>query len=353
MVRPIKIGLVGAGANTRTRHIPGFRAVEGVEIVAVCNRRPESTAAAAQALGAKAYGRWEDVVADPAIDAIVIGTWPYLHCPITLAALEAGKHVLTEARMAMNAQEARSMLAASADKPDLVCQIVPSPFGLRGDRLVRERIASGYIGELREATVFGMNFALGGPEQPLSWRQDAALSGYNMVKLGILHESLLRWAPPPVRVMAQVHAFIAHRTDPESGSRRLVGTPDSVQVLTTLQDGARAVYQFTGVTPVAHDLSITLRGSEGVLRYDFLADRITGLNRSEAAAGKTAMQEIAVPAEMAGGWRVEADFIDSIREQAPVRYTDFATGVSYMEFTEAVAKSAREGVAVMVRQTEQ
>ena len=53
-------------------------------------------------------------MADPDIDAIVIGTWPYLHCPITLAALEAGKHVLTEARMSMNAAEAHRMLAAAA-----------------------------------------------------------------------------------------------------------------------------------------------------------------------------------------------------------------------------------------------
>ena len=56
---------------------------------------------------------WQDLVADPDIDALVIGTWPYLHCPVTLAALEAGKHVLTEARMALNAAEAHRMLAAA------------------------------------------------------------------------------------------------------------------------------------------------------------------------------------------------------------------------------------------------
>src|SRR5947209_20609379 len=60
----------------------------------------------------------------------------------------------------------------------------------------------------------------------LSWRQDAALSGYNMLTLGILHETLLRWVPPPVHVLAQVHAFISKRIDPESGVSRAVGTPD-------------------------------------------------------------------------------------------------------------------------------
>src|SRR5215831_17281948 len=118
---PIRIGLIGAGANTRSRHIPGLKAIEDVEIVAVCNRRPASTAAAAREFGIpRTYATWEDLIRDPDVDAVVVGTWPYLHCPVTLAALEAGKHVLTEARLALNAAEARRMLAASRKHPDLV-----------------------------------------------------------------------------------------------------------------------------------------------------------------------------------------------------------------------------------------
>ena len=82
-IERLRIGLIGAGKNMRLRHIPGFRGLEKVEITAVCNRRPASTAAAAREFGiAKTYERWEDLVADPDIDAVVVGTWPYLHCPI-------------------------------------------------------------------------------------------------------------------------------------------------------------------------------------------------------------------------------------------------------------------------------
>src|SRR6185437_11777214 len=120
----LRVGLIGAGANTRSRHIPGLRAVEGVRLVAVCNRRPESTAAAAREFDIpRTYAHWEQVVTDPEVDAVVIGTWPYLHCPITLAALAAGKHVLTEARMAMNAAQAHQMLAASREHPELTCMV--------------------------------------------------------------------------------------------------------------------------------------------------------------------------------------------------------------------------------------
>jgi predicted dehydrogenase len=348
MSHPLRIGLIGAGANTRLRHIPGLLAIPGVEFVAVCNRRPESTAAIAKEHGiARTYGHWEELIADPAIDAVVIGTWPYLHCPITLAALQAGKHVLTEARMSMNAAEAQRMFRAARVHPKLVTQIVPSPFGLKGHDVMRELLDAGFLGDLREIHVRGFNASLADPATPLSWRQDVALSGYNALALGILHETLLRWAPPPVRVQAQVHAHIASRIDPQSGVRRAVGTPDSVQVLAVLANGARASYHLSGATSFGHAMEIQFFGSEGVLIYDLQNDRIHGASRTRGQSPKPdALPEIPIPPEKAGGWRVEADFVDAIRQGAPIRFTDFATGVQYMEFTEAVARSAEEETAV-------
>jgi predicted dehydrogenase len=342
---PLRIGLIGAGANTRSRHIPGLRALPDVEIVAVCNRRPESTAAVAREYQvARTFARWQDLVADPDLDAVVIGTWPYLHCPITLAALEAGKHVLTEARLSMNAAEGHRMLAAARRHPQLVTQVVPSPFGLKGHAVMDELVHSGFLGELREVHVFSLTNALADAAAPLSWRQDASLSGYNMLTLGILQETLLRWLPPPVRVLAQVHAFFPSRIDPESGVRRPVGTPDSVQVLAVLENGARASYHFSGVTPYGQGMGIHLYGTEGVLQYDLQTDRIRGASRRLGQVKE--LQEIPIPEERAGGWRVEAEFVEAIREGKPIRFTDFATGVAYMEFTEAVALSAERSEAV-------
>jgi predicted dehydrogenase len=336
----------------RYRHIPGLRALPEVELVAVCNRRPGSTAAAAREHGIpRTYEHWQHLIADPDIDAIVIGTWPYLHCPITLAALEAGKHVLTEARMSLTAAEAHRMLAAARRHPQLITQIVPSPYGLKGHEVMKELLDSGYLGQLREVHAFNLTDSLADVAAPLSWRQDAALSGFNMLTLGILQETLLRWVPPPVRVLAQVHAFIPNRIDPESGVHRAVGTPDSVQVLAVLENGARAVYQLSGVMPFNQGAGIRLYGSEGVLSYDLINDRIQGAARTRLASRKSGQQaevleEIPIPPEKARTWQVEADFVDAIRRQTPIQLTDFATGVTYMEFTEAVARSAEHGEAV-------
>jgi predicted dehydrogenase len=349
MAKTIRIGLIGAGANTRARHIPGLRALPDVDIVAVVNRRPESTQAAARALGsARTYAHWSDLLADAEIDAVVLGAWPYLHCPVTLGALEAGKHIMTEARLSMNAAEAHQMRDAARRKPHLVAQVVPSPFGLKGHYVMRELIEGGFLGELREVQVRAFTAALADPAAPLSWRQDAQLSGYNTLVLGILHETLLRWVPPPVLVQAQAHAHIASRIDPQSGARRAVGTPDSVQVLAILQNGARASYHLSGVTPFGQEMSIQLYGSRGMLRYDLLTDRIHGSSgqQGERASRADEEKEIPIPAEKARSWNVEADFIAAIREQRPIELSTFETGVAYMEFTEAVARSAESGEAI-------
>lgn len=332
----------------KARHVPGLLAQTDVELVTVCNRRRESTAKAAQELGIpRTASHWQEVVDDPEVDAIVIGTWPYLHCPITLAALEAGKHVLTEARMSMNAAEAHQMLAASRKHPKLVCQIVPSPFGLRGHEVVLEWIRD-QLGELREVSVFDFHGGLADKSAPLSWRQNASLSGLNVLTLGILHETLLRWVPPPTRVLAQAHAFIPRRIDPESGVERAVGTPDSVQVLATLENGARVVYQFSGVTPFGASRGIHLIGTDGILCYDLLQDKLRGASRQLGswAVSLHDLEEIPVPPEKERSWRVEEEFVEAIRKGTPIEMTDFVTGVAYAEFTEAVARSAETGNAV-------
>src|SRR5262249_25624902 len=145
-----------------------------------------------------------------------------------------------------------------------------------GDVVMRELIDSGYLGELREYHVHGQLGNLADENAPLSWRQDAQLSGYNMLTLGILHETLLRWLPSPTRVLAQACAFIPQRIDPSSGTHRDVETPDSVQVLTMLPNGARGIYQFSGVIPHGVGMGIRLYGSRGTLHYDIGDDRIFG-----------------------------------------------------------------------------
>lgn len=338
----IRIGIVGAGEITRTRHIPGFQGIPGVRVVGICNRRRETAGRVAREFDIpRIYGNWEDLVADPEVDAVVIGAWPYLHCPVTLAALDAGKHVLTEARMAMNAREAQRMYDRAQESPRLTSMIVPSPYGLTGDAFLRSLIESGWIGTLRELHVHGLNDQLADKETPLGWRQMTRYSGFNMLTLGILYETVLRWVVPANRVLAYASKVVPHRLDPEQGKKVKVGTPDSVQVLTTQEDGSCGVYRLSGVVWHDNTMAVALYGSDGTLIYDLKNDEIRGARRSDAE-----LKPLAIPAALRGGWQVEADFVASIRGERPVTRTDFRTGVRYMQFTEAVARSSRHQVPV-------
>src|SRR2546430_16383139 len=92
---PIRVGIVGAGNNTRVRHIPGLQAIEGVEIVSVCNRSRESSQRVANTFHIpKVYEDWRELVGAYDTNVLVIGTWPYMHFAVTCAALEAGKYVI-------------------------------------------------------------------------------------------------------------------------------------------------------------------------------------------------------------------------------------------------------------------
>ena len=227
----IRIGFIGAGENTRKKHLPGFQSIPGIDLLGVANRTRESGSRVAEAFNiARVYDHWQEVIEDRDIDAVCIGTWPYLHAEATILALAAGKHVLCEARMAMNAAEAAQMLAA-AQRSNRVAMLVPSPFGLKGDRTMRRLIGEGYLGEIREIYVRGLTAAAADAAAPLHWRQRSDLSGMNALALGILNETVQRWFGMAESVVAQEQCFVPRRVDPVTGQLQDADVPDSLAVV--------------------------------------------------------------------------------------------------------------------------
>jgi predicted dehydrogenase len=340
MSRPLRIGVVGAGGNTRGKHIPLLQAIPGVEIVAVANRSRESSERVAQEFGiGRVAADWRDIVAAPDIDAVVIGTWPYLHAEISIAALRAGKHVVTEARMARDFAEAQAMLAESRQHPELVAQIVPAPFSLPFDATVIDWLRSGKLGAVREVHATFTHAGLANPAAPFSWRQDFSLSGKNTMYLGIFYEMVLRWLErEPESVVADAAIFTKFRRD-ERGVEREVKIPESVTVLGNYADGARLVMHLSGVETSAPRNEIRVNGSDGAVRADFAANELWFAARGQPE------QRVEIEPAKRGAWRVEEDFVASIRTGAPVRLTDFASGVRYMAFTDAVWESWNRGGA--------
>ena len=334
----VKVGIIGAGANTRSKHIPGLQAIEGVEIVGVCNRSQESSQRVADAFGIpKTYDDWQAAIRDSDTNAIVIGTWPYMHCRATVAALRADKHVMCEARMAMNAREAHIMRMASRQKTHLIAQIVPSPMTLRVDNTIKRLIAEGYLGD-----VLALEARAGGAfldsESSLQWRQDFDLSGLNIMSMGIWYEALMRWVGEATRIMAMGKTFVKMRPDAD-GVMRSVRIPEHIDVVGDLACGAQLHIQGSNVAGLAGAPEVYLFGSDGTLRFS--GNKLYGGQKGDAE-----LSEIDIPDAEAGGWRVEEEFVNAIRGTEVITHTDFDTGVKYMEFTEAVTRSMQSGTAV-------
>jgi len=335
---PIRVGIIGAGANTRTKHIPGLQAIDGVEIVSVCNRSRASSQRVADEFGiSTVYDAWLDLINATDTNAIVIGTWPYLHARATLAALDAGKHVMCEARMARNAGEAHAMLAASHAKPHLTTQIVPSPFTLRVDETIRQLLADGYLGDILAIEVRA-NSGFVDRNAPLHWREDFDLSGLNIMSMGIWYEALMRWVGEATSVTALGKTYVKTRTD-ENGVLRPIRIPDHIDIMGDMACGAQLHIQISSVAGLAGGPEAWLFGSDGTLR--FAQNKLFGGQR-----GDDALAEITIASENEGGWRVEEEFVNAIRGEEDITHTSFETGVKYMEFTEAVTRSMTSGMAV-------
>ncbi len=336
--QPLRIGIVGAGANTRAKHLPLLKAQPGVELVAVANRSRESSERVAQEFGIpRVASDWREIVNARDIDAVVVGTWPYLHAEITVNALRKGKHVLTEARMARDYTEARAMLTEAVRRPELVAQIVPAPFSLPFDTTIQEFLAAGKIGQLREVHATFTHGGFADSAAAFTWRQDVELSGKNTLFLGIYYEMVLRWlGREPETLIADAAVFTPERRDAANASHE-VRIPESVTVLGSYADGARLVLHQSGVETTAARQEIRLNGSAGGLRVDFAANQLWFAARGERE------QLVEISAEKRGDWNVEADFVASIRTGAPVKLTDFASGARYMAFTDAVWESWSRG----------
>jgi predicted dehydrogenase len=338
--RAVRIGIIGAGENVRDVMIPAFRRIPECQLVAVANTSLASSQRVATQFGIpKPYPHWKALLDDTDIDAVCIGTWPYMHHTLTLAALEKRKHVLCQARMANNAQEAREMLAASLRHPDLVCQLVPTSGSYRVDNLIRKLVADGFVGDVLSVEIqrVGRGFAAVAGE--LDWRHSQEFSGLNVMTLGATYESMMRWLGRGNRVMAMAKVHVPYRRA-ANGQRVSVTLPDHVDVLYELANGAQVHMRFSETTGLSSGNQTWIHGSEGTLYID---DR---QNVHGGKRGDTQLREMPNPPEGQAVSRVEAEFIRAIHGLEPVTTNTFEIGAHYMEWTEAVHRSAMTGQAV-------
>ena len=143
----LKFGIIGAGGIARTM-ARTIREMPEVESTAIAARDPERARAYAEEYGfRKAYGSYEELLADPEVELVYIALPHSHHCRWTLETLKAGKHVLCEKAFAVNEAEAREMIALSEEKGLLLAEAIWTRY-LPSRKMIDDLIKDGAIGEV-------------------------------------------------------------------------------------------------------------------------------------------------------------------------------------------------------------
>ena len=228
-----------------------------------------------------------DLIAADDSDAICIGTWPYMHKPLVLAALESDKHVLTEARLALNAQQAHEMLYASRLRPNLITQVVPGPITYDVDQTIIDTINEGTLGDLLSVDIAvsafdpskGMQGTFRNPDLPFLWRHDRDLNGMNVMLMGVWYEAIMRWLGPASSITALTRTNVKARRDSNSGMLRTVAPPDLVEILAEMYAGPLLHLRVSEVTGLGAEPDVDVRERRDLARR-FRADLTSRLRRA-------------------------------------------------------------------------
>ncbi len=211
MKRKVRWGVLGAANIALKKVIPAMQHGEWTEISALASRDLAKARRAAQELGiSKAYGSYEELLADPEIEAVYNPLPNHLHVPWTIRAAEAGKHVLCEKPIALNVQEALPLLAVR-DRTGVKIQeafmVRTHPQWLR----VIDLIKANRIGQLR--SIVGQ-FSYNNPD-PRNIRNIAEIGGGGLMDIGcyLIFFSRLLFQAEPRRVVGLIQVDAETRTD--------------------------------------------------------------------------------------------------------------------------------------------
>jgi predicted dehydrogenase len=337
MADTVRIGIIGAGNFTRSRILPNLQKIEDVQVAAVANRSLESAQRIAEEFNIpEPIDDWREILIRDDIDAVFVGTQPYFHHQAVMNALERGKHVLCQTRMATSLRDAREM-SRKQQETGRKAMLVRSAAYTHAHRYVKHLLDTGHLGTVRQvfAYYFVPNYVEG--SAPLHRRQDSRNYGaINPMALGIYWDVLRPWFGDPRRMLAHSSIFTPLRPEGRGGPNVTIDMPDSITVIAEMESGPIITLIQTGVAHFGYE-RIEIYGEEGTLVYPVQGDLLG------ARKGDAALVPLEVPADMADDWHVEADFVGLIRGEIKDAHPNFAEGVKNIEFLEAAHRSAQEG----------
>src|SRR5438093_1750281 len=291
----LRVGLIGTGFARRVQ-VPALRLVPGVAVTAIASGSLERARAVAAEFGIpSAFGSGEALARAPEVDLVIVSSTPDAHARHTIAALEAGKHVLCEKPMALTVREAEQMLAVAERSPGLARvdhELRYEPNRRRARALIRAG-AVGIVLHLELMVAYlrgdGRPQAL---DAPWSWWYDARRGGGILGAVGSHLIDLCRFwtGTEVVDVQGGVKTFVAERFD-EQHVARPVTADDFAGFVLRLGGGAVATVTLSTVATHGPGHFAQITGSEGTLV-------LTGETRLEIGRRVAELEDISVPDDL-------------------------------------------------------
>ena len=257
----VKVGVIGCGSIARYRHLPEYHTHPNVEIIAVCDVALERAQSVAQTYGAKAYTDYIELINDEEINAVSICTPNVFHAPMSIAALQAGKHVLCEKPMATTIEEAERMNEA-ANVSGKILMIGHNQRFVPSHQKAKAMIAKGELGKIYS---FRTAFGHSGPEDwsidgKDSWffKKDQAVIGA-MGDLGVHKADLLRFILG--EEMMEVAAFV------ETSAKKETNVDDTAVCILRTESGIIGTLAASW-SYLKEDNSTIIYGEKAVLRLE-------------------------------------------------------------------------------------
>lgn len=211
-MKKVNWGILGTAKIGLTKVIPAMQAGKYCEITAIASRDLKQAEAAAKQLNiAKAYGSYEDLLADQSIEAVYIPLPNHMHIPWTLKALEAGKHVLCEKPIGLSAAEAQALIDAASGYPHLK---VMEAFMYRHHpqwQFVKKLVNDGFIGPVKTIQAFFSYFNT----TPDNIRNKKEVGGGGLMDIGCycISQSRFILSKEPIRVQGFIEYDEVFETD--------------------------------------------------------------------------------------------------------------------------------------------
>jgi predicted dehydrogenase len=305
----VGIGIIGTGF-ARTTQLPGFRACEGARVVAIASGHRENAERVAREFEIEHVASdWREVVAREDVDLVSIVTPPVTHMEMTLAALAAGKAVLCEKPMAMNAVEADAMRRRAVEREALALIDHELRF-LPGRLKMREMVRAGEIGQVRNAKLIFRSDSRASRDRKWDWWSERASGGGALGAIGSHAVDGFRWmlGAEVSEVFCSLATHVAERVvDERTGEMRRVTTDDEANLILKLEDtdltaGTTATISLSVVEQGQPENRLEIFGSKGGLMVEEGGE----LWRAQTGAGEWARVETMsgplAPGMRDGGW---------------------------------------------------